>query len=382
MAKVFISWASPDRPVVDALAKRLATEGMDYWISLRDMKAGEDPTPVVMAQIREAKIAVFLLSDQIVDRVWIQRELAWCVFDQKPILPASIGPLAPEKVPELIRHLHRLDLAPGAEHEKKLDRFVKEVARALHEEEPVRFPCALFAMTEGQYADIAKDEDAWQNITTHCQKSGISLAEVDQFLKGRYGKTALDFSPFENGATMAQVVLEAVFRTNQTRRQRGRRSIRVRWYQDELMGDPKANKAARDQWASAGSLLIVDSVSVCHAAIRQSLSTNIPQPRNPELAAVLWIPPYTRHTSGLEKLTELAAWKVPTIGDVFEDYLSPKVPDRWKAFDASTRASVSDWVYRVVQSQPDDILPNQAYKQEFQNAIPSAMTSPKEFFQQ
>src|SRR5438093_6917810 len=92
MAEVFISWASPDKAAVDELAERLEVSGIKYWISSRDMRPGEDPRDRVQKEIQDAKVAAFLLSDTAADREWIIRELDWCVFAKKIVLPAA-GPL-------------------------------------------------------------------------------------------------------------------------------------------------------------------------------------------------------------------------------------------------------------------------------------------------
>ena len=57
----------------------------------------------------------------------------------------------------------------------------------------------------------------------------------------------------------------------------------------------------RDQWRQGHSVLIVDSVSALEPAIAMTLQ-NLPQPNTAHKAAVICLPPYTRHNVELEEL--------------------------------------------------------------------------------
>jgi TIR domain len=377
MARVFISWASPDKPVVTKLANRLQAEGLDCFISLYDMEAGDNPIDRVRKEMRDASLAIFLLSDQVVDREWIVRELEWCIYADKPIVTVTVGELAAEKVPKIIANLNRIDLS-GPDQEGRFSDLVSTVWKWLRAPQPVQLPCALFAMTQKQCAEVVRDKAGWQSLRNLCQ--GVSTAEIDTLLQGRYGDSVDDFSPFEDGTTMRKAVLEAMLATNQERVLRGRPPIHAQWFHEALMGDPLENKKLRDVWAKAGSLLIVDSVSTCHDKIFSALQA-LPQPQRLGLASVLWIPPYTRCTASLEALTEIAAYTVPHLGDAFSQYRLRSLPERWAAFDITTPASLWTWVYRVVHLQPDGPVPFATLAQKMNQANPSGFSSTNQFHQ-
>src|SRR5262245_54459557 len=121
MARVFISWASPDRAVVDEVAKRLEADGLSFFISLRDMQAGDEAVKRVRQEVAAADVGILLLSDLAVEREWIVREIEWLVYAEKPIITASVGPLSADKVPPIIRNLHRIDLAPGPKQDERFE---------------------------------------------------------------------------------------------------------------------------------------------------------------------------------------------------------------------------------------------------------------------
>jgi hypothetical protein len=69
----------------------------------------------------------------------------------------------------------------------------------------------------------------------------------------------------------------------------------LRWYSPAELADP----AVRDRWAQDHSVLIVDAVSALHPAVATALQS-LPQPLDLRKAAVICVPPYTRHTGDLE----------------------------------------------------------------------------------
>ncbi len=379
MPKVFISWASPDKAAVDELATRLRGSGVDYWISSRDMRPGEDPVDRVRKEINEAKVAVFLLSDQAADREWIKREVDWCVFAKKIILPAAVASLSDDSVPRLISAVHRADLAQGASHEQNLANFVNDICNALQLPEPILLPCALFAMNAGQFADLQRNDPCWEAIRKMCNVAGIENGKLDELLAKRYGQTDLDFAPFEENKPLKTTVQEALFIANQQRNDTRRKQIHLLWCQDRLVATPP-DDSIRDVWVSSNPILIVDSVSLCHPAIRTALM-RVPQTDYIGRLSLLWVPPYTRHTETLEGLIEPATREVQLISEGFRRFKGRTLPERWTAFDIGTPASLSDWIYRVGSHQPDEAAPMRFRAAIMRTSLPSGFTDTMEFNQ-
>jgi hypothetical protein len=135
MANVFISWGSPDRKSAQQLAARLKSIGLDVFFSLEDMYAGDQPTPRVLAEIAQARVAIVALSDESVRRQWVTNEIAWCVqrsadaqHPMKKIIPLIAGKFDPDNVPQAIKDQHRLDITDPVTREGNLERLIGEVA--------------------------------------------------------------------------------------------------------------------------------------------------------------------------------------------------------------------------------------------------------------
>ena len=93
------------------------------------------------------------------------------------------------------------------------------------------------------------------------------------------------------------------------------------------------NAKDRDEWRQGSSILFVDSISTLHNLISNAFQ-NLPEPRNREMAALVWIPPYAQHTVILEKQTQTAANLIAKLGDTYRDWSTE--PKRWITFDTST----------------------------------------------
>jgi len=379
MADVFISWASPDRPVVDELEARLRAFGINYWISSRGMGVGEDPKDRVQKEIREAKVAVFVLSGQAVDREWIQREVDWCVFANKTILPVALTRLPDEAVPRLIASLHRADLSPGPKREQNLVQFVNEVQDALVTSPPLILPCALFAMNREQYNKLPKNDVRWDAIVRMCGIAGIHAKDVDDQLNARYGATDMDFSPFEANKPLRTTIYETLLMLNVERTAARRKQLHLLWCQDRLIG-PEADDTLKDLWATGNPILIVDSVSLCHDDIRSTIA-QLPQPDYISRLSLLWVPPYTRHTEALEGWIQSATQEVSLFNEGFRRFKQRTLLDRWTAFDIATPVALSDWIYRVGSYQPDNPVPMRLRATIMRQQLPSGFSDTAQFNQ-
>src|SRR5207253_3046259 len=133
---------------------------------------------------------------------------------------------------------------------------------------------------------------------------------------------------------LLQTMHSTLRQANASRLAARRRPIHLRWMHHELTGPRgKARQEAEDLWIGGDSLLVVDSISTYHPDVRRDL-LELPDSQQPARAAVLWIPPYTRHTAALERSLDDTASKVNRLGVLFRNW--ERQPERAIAFDTPT----------------------------------------------
>jgi hypothetical protein len=377
MAEIFISWGLPDAVAVQRLTACLRDLGLDIWEYSHDMNPGNVIPRRVNDEIRSARMAIICLSDKAAARDWITTEVAWC-YDarrdgtMKDIVPVRVGPLSEKNVPHLLGGESRyvFDLTRG-----DLERLADGVVNMLGREAPVTVPAALFAMTEKQSLSLFKKLLVMYNrhkrdsaarlgpspLWDLCLSMGMDRPPaLFDYLKKRYGATPHDLSPFESNKTLVATLNELLREVNTVRlksRERQRqRPIILRWMTDELVGpDGPAKERARQLWRDNDSLLIIDSVSTFYEDIRRKL-LEVPASNDPSRAAVLWVPPYTQHTTELEATLERTAQIGGAhVGDVFSDW--KRLQQRPVSFDAGTSVSLRFWLRRTLNEMTGEQNP-------------------------
>lgn len=344
MARVFLSWGSPDEGQMRIVSGALRGAGLDVWDSAHDMQAGDDPFNVVLSEISAADTAIFLLSEAVSNRDWVRRELDWCYAEHKRrpqfrILPFLIGE-KPETWPALIR-----DVALNVDDISSLDspalvRMVGVVHSSLGLPDPIVLPAALFAMSSSQFG--ALPDTTWEEIGRLCRKLGMDPPLVDA-LGARYGNDATDFRPF-GPETLVSTVERMLYVANR-QRPISERPILLRWCGNDLFQRGSATEAL---WTSQSSLLLIDSISLAVAEVRARLM-NLRWPRERSQSAVVWIPPYSRHTAELETLIPGAMTGIAWLEQAFEDFVSISDSTRSVAFDVPTSASLNHWLLQLLR---------------------------------
>ncbi|MBF0175807.1 MAG: AAA family ATPase [Magnetococcales bacterium] len=71
---VFFSYAHQDRARVLKLAERLKSDGLEVWIDVWKLRAGDSISEAVMEGLRNAKVAIVVLSSHSIRSQWIQLE--------------------------------------------------------------------------------------------------------------------------------------------------------------------------------------------------------------------------------------------------------------------------------------------------------------------
>jgi hypothetical protein len=75
-ATVFVSYASPDKPLATRLASDLRERGLTVWVDAWEIRVGDNLLEKIEAGLKEAQYIVVLLSRASVRSPWVQRELS------------------------------------------------------------------------------------------------------------------------------------------------------------------------------------------------------------------------------------------------------------------------------------------------------------------
>lgn len=115
---VFISYATPDKPIADAVCATLERRGIRCWIAPRDVIPGTSYGGSIVDAIDTTRAVVFVLSSQSNSSPYALREVERAVSYGKPVVPLRIEDVRPSRDLELfVSSQHWLDaLSPPLEH--------------------------------------------------------------------------------------------------------------------------------------------------------------------------------------------------------------------------------------------------------------------------
>ncbi|MGA9474980.1 MAG: toll/interleukin-1 receptor domain-containing protein, partial [Terriglobales bacterium] len=130
---VFISYASKDKIVADAVCARLEASGIRCWIAPRDIVAGTSYGEAIIEAIHGAKVMVLVFSSSANASGHIPKEVERAVSNGVAVLPFRIEDVAPGKsLDYFIGSVHWLD-AMTPPMEKHLDSLAATVHKLLPE---------------------------------------------------------------------------------------------------------------------------------------------------------------------------------------------------------------------------------------------------------
>jgi hypothetical protein len=130
---VFISYASKDKVVADAVCARLESAGIRCWIAPRDIVAGRSYGEAIIEAIHVTKVMVLVFSSNANASGHIPKEVERAVSSGLAILPFRIEDVAPGKsLDYFIGSVHWLD-AMSPPMEKHLDNLASTVQKLLPE---------------------------------------------------------------------------------------------------------------------------------------------------------------------------------------------------------------------------------------------------------
>jgi hypothetical protein len=103
-ARVFISYAHANAPLVQRLYTTLVDAGQDAWRDIEDLPPGVDWRDGVMHAIEGSAIVLFVLTPESVRSEWCLQELRHARAYGKPFVPLAVSPN---------RHERRREAPPG-----------------------------------------------------------------------------------------------------------------------------------------------------------------------------------------------------------------------------------------------------------------------------
>jgi hypothetical protein len=121
---VFLSYASEDRPLVEALKEELEQAGVDVWFDRDALEGGDEYERKIRRNIESCSLFVPILSRHSLtsrrrffrlEWDWAERVAVQAPPNQRFIVPLAVGDVAPDDpaLPERFRRLHWERLAPG-----------------------------------------------------------------------------------------------------------------------------------------------------------------------------------------------------------------------------------------------------------------------------
>ena len=107
---VFVSYASGDKTVADAVCATLESHGIRVWIAPRDVLPGIHYGEAIIDAIHECRIMVLVFSSKANLSGHIPKEIERAVSYGKPTLPVRVREVQPSRSLELfISNAHWID---------------------------------------------------------------------------------------------------------------------------------------------------------------------------------------------------------------------------------------------------------------------------------
>lgn len=133
MTRVFISYATEDRPTAERLAASLTTLGWDVWWDRR-LLPGSRFDEVIEAHLDEAHAVVVIWSANSVASEWVRAE-ATTAAERAAMIPVLIEPC---RIPLRFRNIQAIDLSDwsGDSEDERIDRLREAVEAVTVFEEP------------------------------------------------------------------------------------------------------------------------------------------------------------------------------------------------------------------------------------------------------
>jgi len=362
-SEIFFSWASPDRETAVPILGRMRDAGLPVTEYSNDMLLGDIIPQWVVDAIERARIVVACVSAAaLAHSTWVKTEVdqaaARLVRTENPLerlIVIRIGQVPDGWQSGLLQTnpVRYYDL-PGVPGEAELERLIVDLQVALGLDAPYVIPAALCAMTADEFDRLRRsaDPDQIERLVALCRRLGMpDTPELWDELARRHGVTSEDFAPYADGRSLIQVTQAVVRHVNERRRDNGRSPVYLRWYSRAELLDA----SLRPNWKKAHTVLFVDSVSALYPAV----TVGLPPPshsEDPRKAAVIYLPPYTRHTGELERLIEASVAGQLYLSDTFQSWRDEDGLASL-AFDIPTETSLRRWLDQLLLALDDSRPP-------------------------
>jgi hypothetical protein len=94
---VFISHASKDRRIADAICEELESSGLKCWIAPRNISKGEDWTKAIRDAIESSPLLLLVFSENANAAPHIKREIANAYYTRRTIVPFRLAKALPQR---------------------------------------------------------------------------------------------------------------------------------------------------------------------------------------------------------------------------------------------------------------------------------------------
>src|ERR1019366_6393724 len=128
VARVFISYASADKPAADSICSGLERGGITCWIAPRDVTPGVFYADAIVEAINSARILIVVLSVNSVGSQHVLREVERASAKRRPVVAIRLDttPL-PTGLEYFLSASHWLDASGGT-----IERALPELVTAVH----------------------------------------------------------------------------------------------------------------------------------------------------------------------------------------------------------------------------------------------------------
>lgn len=127
---VMISYSSKRTLIAEDIKEMLISNGISVWMAPNSITAGSDYKSEIFAAIENAKMMLFVLSEESLQSNWCKQELIYAVKTNKTFVPVQIAdvdnPYAKLANINIVLERHHI-LSVYPEYQKKLDKVLEDV---------------------------------------------------------------------------------------------------------------------------------------------------------------------------------------------------------------------------------------------------------------